>query len=286
MAQLIGELVNLGYSRPHAEILAKIMSEEAEKPREVRKLSRADHERLYDFRINVLSDVEAVQRVQYIASREGSPSPTLKLFEAYKQLGYSDGDAARLTIWTGLNLRFPDLRAMYRNGWISSRQMYEELLALGMPEQRANELMQMTVKVEQPARLQKERDLTKSEILKGAKAGIITPEQAMNLLMDLGYDEGEAAYLLVLNKVVAAGDPEGYWEARQLVEAYKKARGEKAVSIPDEIVRLEKQVRETRRYLEELIRSRAPEKEIGEVASRLAGLEVKYRSLLIKYGLE
>jgi len=163
--------------------------------------------------------------------------------------------------------------------------MYEELLALGLPEERADELMRMTVKVEQPARLRKERDLTKSEILKGAKAGLITPEQAMRLLMDLGYDRDEAMYLLVLNKVVAAGDPEGYWDMRRVVEAYKKARGEKALEIPDELVRLEKRIRELKAKMEELIKSKAPEAEISRVASELAGLEVKYRSLLIKLGL-
>ena len=283
--RLVEELQNLGYSREHAEVLAKIIVEEEKPEAKVRELSRTDHERLYDFRINVLSDEEAVERVRFIARREGEPSPTWKLYEAYRQLGYSEGDAARLTIWTGLNLRYPDLRAMYRNGWISARQMYEELLALGLPEERADELMRMTVKVEQPARLRKERDLTKSEILKGAKAGLLTPEQAMRLLMDLGYDRDEAMYLLVLNKVVAAGDPEGYWDMRRVVEAYKKARGEKALEIPDELVRLEKRIRELKAKMEELIKSKAPEAEISRVASELAGLEVKYRSLLIKLGL-
>ena len=72
---------------------------------------------------------------------------------------------------------------------------------------------------------------------------------------------------------------------RRVVEAYKKARGEKALEIPDELVRLEKRIRELKAKMEELIKNKAPEAEISRVASELAGLEVKYRSLLMKLGL-
>jgi len=104
--------------------------------------------------------------------------------------------------------------------------------------------------------------------------------------MDLGYDEWEAWYLLAIYKVVEAGDPEGYWEMRKIIELQKKARGLPAKEIPDELIILEQEQRRLKEELDRLRKTGAPEEKIAEIANKLTLVENKMRTIIGKLGLE
>jgi len=260
-------LLALGYTESDANKLIQLAKEEwarkEEKPK-VRKLAESDIIDAYEFGLRGLDDVRAW----------------------YLEAGYSPEDADLLARLVYLKYEVPKLRTLYRNGWINKQQLIQGLRELGIPEPRLTEMAMNFIKAEQPERLRKERDLTKSEIIKGVKSGVITPQQAVYLLMDLGYDEWEAWYLLAIYKVVEAGDPEGYWEMRKIIELQKKARGLPAKEIPDELIILEQEQRRLKEELDRLRKTGAPEEEIAEVANKLTLVENKMRTIIGKLGLE
>jgi len=279
-------LHDLGYGYDDSIAMAAIMAEEVYEELKPKPITEADAENLYDMRLLGLSDHDAVVKFRTIAGPEGVDSPTLALFNFYRDRKYSEGDSARLTLMTGVRFAFPDLKAMYSKGWIGVDTLINELVRLGLPQKRASELAMTVVKSKQPARTVTEKDLTKAEIIKGWKVGIVTTNEAIGLLVGLGYDQFEAEYVLAINAITAKSDPEGYWEMRAVVEASKKARGLPSIEIPADAIRLEAGIKATKQQLEKLKAEKAPEEAIGEVAVRLAGLETELRQLVISKKLQ
>jgi hypothetical protein len=117
----------------------------------------------------------------------------------YLDLGYDEEHAEKMTIWTEVYNAYPDLMARFVKGWLDIDEVRSELAALGVPEDRVEEMIQTKVKANAPDRLAKERDVTKSEIIKGVKQGVISRGEAEDLLQDMGYDESEAWYILQIN---------------------------------------------------------------------------------------
>lgn len=122
-----------------------------------------------------------------------------ELRNVYHRQGYHGKDLDNYVLWTKVYVAFPDLLSRWTNGWITEAEVRSEIVALGMPEARVNELMQTKIKSAQPARVASERDLTKTDIYKGIKADRITRSEGIELLMDLGFDEDEADILLATN---------------------------------------------------------------------------------------
>lgn len=251
----------IGYSPEDAEKLAQVLTYEEKVPPPTRALTRTDIERAYD--LGLLEDKDLV--------------------DAYVAFGYSRVDAALLALYTKVNVWYPDLKKLYSNGWITENEMYAALLDIGLPKERADVLMMLTVKFEAPARTATERDLTKSEILKGAKKDILTVTQAMSLLQDLGYEEGEAMYLLVLNDVISHDDPESYWEMKRVTEAYKKAMGKPAKIIPDDLLIMEQRVKQMRAEIEKMKEEDATNEELAPKLIALNAYEANYRKLIVEW---
>jgi len=148
-----------------------------------------------------------------------------RLREIYQARGYFGKDLEDYVLWTKVYVAFPDLMARWKNGWITLDDVRRELTALGMPADRVEEMIQMKVKPEEPERVAEGRELTKTEIYKGVKKELITWEQGLELLMDMGYDYDEADYILAINVGVLEGSPETYEEFKDLTTKWRKAAG-------------------------------------------------------------
>jgi len=122
-----------------------------------------------------------------------------RLREVYAWQGYHGKDLDDYVLWTKVYVAFPDLIARWKNGWITLDEVRAELTGYGMPADRVEELLETKFKNTEGDRTASERDITKTDIYKGVKGGIITRGEAMELLMDLGFDEDEADYLLAIN---------------------------------------------------------------------------------------
>ena len=256
--QMETELVIIGYSPDDALALSEVFTAEPEVTPQPKAFSSAIAANLYKL---MMYDEE-------------------DLYNNFLLEGYDDGQSALLVMYTRLIQELPDLQAMYIKGVISGEDVVTELMKMEVPEYNARLLVKKITDQYIIDRLTTEKDLTKAEIIKGVKNMVLTPAQGADLLVDLGYDENEAYYILAINKVVAAGDPEGYWEMRKVTEQFKKAKGEKYIEVPDEAIMLEKQIKQIKSQIDELKKTTGNEQAIADLLQKLNTLELSMKTLV------
>jgi len=86
-----------------------------------------------------------------------------------------------------------DVRRMYAAGVLEKGAVFTAYKDIGYDDEKAEKMTDFTVKWTQ----EKERDLTKGEIVDGFKKGIIGESDAVYLLGRLGYDENECEFYIV-----------------------------------------------------------------------------------------
>ncbi|KKM68440.1 hypothetical protein LCGC14_1460940, partial [marine sediment metagenome] len=122
-----------------------------------------------------------------------------ELHSAYQDVGFDTDKATKMVLFTKLFERMPELRARFRNGWISSDEFLAELIGFGVAPDRAQTILETATKAEGPARTQKERDLTKADILKGVKRETLSDAEGVELLVGIGFSVPEAEFLIEIN---------------------------------------------------------------------------------------
>ena len=262
--QMTTEYVLIGYSPDDAELLTEIYTREEPVEVKPKLFTTAMSRSFYEYMMFDEDDV----------------------YYNLLEQGWDEAQSGMLTMLMVLEHEYPLLRIQYENGTISGEDMVKELMKLEMPELNARALVKETYRELQIKRLTSERDLTKAEIIKGVKNQVLTPSQGAELLQGIGYDENEAWYILAINKVVSAGDPEGYWEMRKVTESYKKAKGEKYVEIPDEAIMLEKQIKQIKAQIDELKKTSGNEDAIAELLLKLNTLELAMKTLVTEKKLK
>ncbi len=166
-----------------------------------------------------------------------------RLRELYHAQGYHGKDLDDYVLWTKIYVLEGDLKDRYKKGWITEETVATELREAGMPEERVKEWVETIVKAQKAERTTKERELTKAEIVKGVKKTIITTEQGVQLLEDMGYDADEAKYILLINIEAQTGSPGSFWEFKRITEMEKKATGKKGKVVPETLIEAEKKHR-------------------------------------------
>lgn len=157
--------------------------------------------------------------------------PKADVMELLKFAGLHEryrSDAADFMIIMGVE---GDLRTRYRNGWITKEDIERELLEKGVSEAIATRVYQRIVKEEQPAQVAVERELTKTEIIKGVKMELISWDDGIDLLMDMGYSADTADFILAINIAVATGSPETMPEYKELTQKYRKSLGQSSKEV-------------------------------------------------------
>jgi hypothetical protein len=258
--QMEVELVAIGYSVDNAAVLAEVFATVPEVTPQPKAFTTTVAANLYNLMIFDEED----------------------LYDNYVDEGYDTAQAGLLLMYTRLMQELPNLTAMYQKGVISGEEVVKELIRIEVPEYNARLLVKKITDQYQIDRLVVEKNLTKAEIIKGVKNNVLTLVQGVSLLVDLGYDENEAYYILAINKVVAAADPEGYWDMKRVTENLKKARGEKYMDIPDAVISLERQIKQTKLRIEEMKKKGESEDKIAEVVLELGRFENEMRTLLIQ----
>lgn len=262
--QMTTEIIVLGYNADDAELLTEIYTRPEAVVTKPKVFTSAVASNLYALAIYDEDD----------------------LYDNFLEQEWSEPQAALLTMYTLISQEYPLLRTMYEKGSISGDDMIKELMKLEMPEFNAKQLVMKTYRELSIDRISHEKDLTKAEIIKGAKNNVLTLSQAAELLVGLGYDQNEAYYILAINKIAEAGDPEGYWDMRKAVEAYKKTRGEKTMEIPDELIMLEREVKKAKAELAEANKLGFDENKVAELTLKAGQLEQRMKQLIQLHKLQ
>lgn len=256
--QMEVELIVIGYSAEDAAVLTEVFTTEPDVTPQPKAFTTAVAANLYNLMIFDEED----------------------LYNNFLDEGYDEPQAALLLMYTQLIQKLPDLQAMYQKGIVTGEYVVTELKKMEVPEYNARLLVKKITDQYQIDRLTTEKDLTKAEIIKGVKNQVLTTAQGVSLLIDIGYDSDEAYYILAINKLVEASDPEGYWDMKRVTENLKKARGEKFMEIPEAIITLERQIKQIKLQLEEMKKKGEPEDKIAEKVLELGRFENEMRTLI------
>jgi len=197
------------------------------------------------------------------------------LLEQLKQVGLKEefrDVAADMMLAMGIRT---DLSTRFSKGWIDAATVESELVASGLSEDVRTRLFQWIVKNVGTDRVEKERDLTKSEIYKAIKKGKMELSQGVELLQRMGYDSEEATLLVEINVGALTGSPETYQEMRKWVELYRQSQRLDAKVPSEELIQAEKDVLEAELVLRQV---KAKEREdITEAEAKGAIDEAKIR---------
>jgi len=191
-----------------------------------------------------------------------------RLREVYTHQGYHGKDLDDYVLWTKVYVAFPDLIARWKNGFITLDEVRAELTGYGMPAERLEELIETKMEATEGERTTTERNLTKTEIYKGVKKELITWGEGLELLMDLGYDEDEATYILEVNVGALAGSPETFEEFKRLTTGWRKAAGVKSTPELEALRQAAAEVVKLTRDLA-VLKERVKEEERGLVAGKI-----------------
>lgn len=85
-----------------------------------------------------------------------------------------------------------DLRRLYQAGVIDEERLYKGYKELGYNDENARAITEWVIKDID----EKDRDLTKTEILRNYRIGKVTRERVKEMLKDIGYSEDEADWIL------------------------------------------------------------------------------------------
>jgi hypothetical protein len=251
----------LGYSDSDVEIVWRVITSTPSVEIRIKPFTRSDVTAFYRYNLWDEEDV----------------------YNAFREMGYDDAHAALLTMLEVLDDMYPKLKMLYEKGYISDQELLQRFIDLGLSPADAQNVVSRIMFELSMERIKEERALTKSEIIKGVKNGVFSFNDGVQFLKDLGYSDAEARYILVINGIAAAGDPQGYWEMRRAIELMKKAQGKPYVEIPDEVVAQERMIEEQKRKIEEMKARGEKEEVIAAELGVLAQMEAAFRKLLKKY---
>uniref|UniRef100_A0A6H2A1H6 Uncharacterized protein n=1 Tax=viral metagenome TaxID=1070528 RepID=A0A6H2A1H6_9ZZZZ len=205
-----------------------------------------------------------------------------ELRRLYSGMGYRGVNLDNYVLWTKVYVAFPDLMARWTKGWITIDDVRAELVALGMPADRVEEMIQQKIGPQEPERVEDAKSLTKTEIYKGVKKEVITWDEGIELLTDLGYDYDEADYILTINVEALAGSPETFEEFKGITQKYRIAAGREEAPMPEELkaaaaelVKIKREVEALEIAVKEERRLLTAEEEVPDSASaKLKRLQV------------
>jgi len=81
-----------------------------------------------------------------------------------------------------------------------------------------------------------QREASKADIVAAVKQGLITPEKAYLMLLDIGFSAEASNFILMVRAEVSPFSPVNYGEFKNLTQKYRRAIGMEAKPMSDEII--------------------------------------------------
>ncbi len=208
-----------------------------------------------------------------------------EVVSTYQDQGYDEAHARVLLQFTKAERLVPQIRRRYSNGWINKSQVLGELQEIGLDVAKTNRLFETIVKDESKERTATERNLTRADILKGVKKGVIDEAFGRQLLQQMGYDTFEVEFIVRTYLESSTGSPETPLEFQSWVNQYRLASGEDVRAIPENVLGAERELIRLRTRLHVMRDEQAPQDELDKVEAALAEAEYRFKQLAKSAGL-
>ena len=129
-----------------------------------------------------------------------------------------------------------DIQLRYQKGWLNAEGVRQEIAAAGLSEGIATRLYQWIVTNGAGDRTAAEKDISKTEIIKAYKQAQISHAEAVDMLVDIGYDELEADFILAGNAEVPTETPTE--EQRVRIDTIRRSRRLRLITHDEELAAL------------------------------------------------
>jgi len=178
-------LKEMGYTDKAINAYVQLAKEErTEKERDLTK-----SEILRAYREGILSEDEVRDKLREMGYDPEEIDILINLYKPQKEIEVR-GERRKLSLST--------IRKAYYNGLIDKDTALVRLRDLGYSDEDARLLIALWDADKTATTREKDRDLTKSDILKAFELGLIDWDEAKDMLMQIGYDEDEAEFLLAI----------------------------------------------------------------------------------------
>lgn len=174
---------------------------------------------------------------------------------------------------------------LYGNGWIGQDELDQQIVASGVSATVGERIFKTIVQVAKPQRVAAEKSLTKAEIYKGVKKQVISYDEGISLLADLGYDEWEAHYLLDINVEALKGSPESYLEFKRITSSYRKSEGLSHQDISQQLLDAEKSLANASHAQRMALEKGASPQELATLQADVYSKEAAFQMLKKQAGL-
>jgi len=273
-AELKQSFIDLGMSETKAQTYTEklVKSETDAAEGKNRDLTKADITR--SVAKGLISQSDGIERLVELGYDEEEATFIIQnvVSEAVAEELAVDRDVSKTEIIEGVKL-----------GIISRAESIPMIEKLGYTTDEANYILDLRVLPVHTARIIKERDLTKAELVKGVKKGVITDVQAVQMLEDMGYDNAEAWYIIDINVEALAGSPESWTEFQRIINRDRAARGQVVKPIPGEIATLETRIKPLEHTLAEAIEAEIPRKDIEAIKVVLNPIKRQHAEAVRRY---
>lgn len=126
---------------------------------------------------------------------------------------------------------------------------------------------------------EKQRELTKIDIIKAVKAGVVTQEEGYMMMLDVGYTPKDAEIIFQTRIEAVAGSPDTFNEFKKMTQVYRASQGKTSVIIPDELIMAEREVKIVEAALRQGKATGAKPKRLAELERAVEDAKIAYHQL-------
>ena len=174
-----------------------------------------------------------------------------------------------------------DIINAYKLGQIDEADVVSSLMSIRYSEDDATFLLNLTNATIAKIEAVKERDLTKADIVKGVKNGVLTSEEGYAMLLNIGYDDSESVFILTVSATAPTGSPTSYGEFLALTQSYKASQSLPSVEISLDVIQADKDVKAAQAALRAAIVAKSKAKRVWELELAVEEAKQRYHQLTI-----
>lgn len=173
-----------------------------------------------------------------------------------------------------------DILNAYKLGQIDEAETVAGLMSIRYSEDDAIFLLTLTIVTIEKIAEVKQRNLTKADIIKGVKNGVITQEEGYLMLLNIGYTDDESIFILTVSATAPTGSPDTYNEFLVLTQSYKASLGLSTQEVTPDIMQAEKDVKIAQAALKVAKDMKAKAKRIQELELVVEQVKQRYHQLV------
>ena len=172
-----------------------------------------------------------------------------------------------------------DIINAYKLGQIDAADMVAGLMSIRFSESDAIFLLNLTnatlAKIEEV----KDRSLTKADIIKGVKNGVISQEEGYLMLLTIGYSDDESIFILTISATAVAGSPDTFSEFQVMTQSYRASLGLPTKEVTPDIIQAERDIKIAEAALKAAINAKAKPKRLRELELAVEQAKQRYHQL-------